>query len=95
MVDDHPRRRTDLGVRVVDDETLVLDRVGGRIHQLNTTASFIWQRCDGQRTIHEIVDDLAHTFDVDADTARDAVMTSVRRFTELGLLQDEDGSPRA
>jgi hypothetical protein len=88
MVDEHPRRRADLGVRVVDDETLVLDRAGGCIHQLNTTASFIWQRCDGQRTIHEIADDLARAFDVDADTARDAVTTSVRRFTELGLLQD-------
>ena len=88
MPNNHPRRRADLSIRVVDDEALVLDRAAGLIHQFNTTACFIWQRCDGQRTAHEIADDLARAFEIDAETAQDAVMTSVRRFTELGLLQN-------
>jgi hypothetical protein len=87
--DDRPTQRPDLRVRAVESEVLVLDHAARRIHQLNTTAGFVWQRCDGRHTLGDIADDLARSFRVDPETARGAVVDSLGRFTELGLLQPD------
>ena len=86
MSQNHPKRRSDISARVVVDETVVLDLGAAQIHQLNTTASFIWNRCDGRCTVGEIADQLAESFDIDRETARQAVQETLRRFDELGLL---------
>ena len=54
-----PRTREDLSARVIGGEVVVLDRDGGKVHQLNATASYVWGRCDGRLTEAEIADDLA------------------------------------
>ena len=86
MSENHPKRRSDISARGVVDETVVLDLGAAQIHQLNATASFIWNRCDGHCTVGEIVEKLAESFDVDCETARQAVEATLRRFNELGLL---------
>jgi coenzyme PQQ synthesis protein D (PqqD) len=85
-VPDHPRRRADVSVRAVGKEMLVLDREAEQIHQLNSTASFIWHRCDGRRTAGAITQELTDAFDVDPDTAKDAVLATLGQLAELGLL---------
>ena len=52
------RRRSDLRTQVVDGEMIVLDRQQGVVHQLNKTASYIWEQCDGQRTAAEVASQL-------------------------------------
>jgi Coenzyme PQQ synthesis protein D (PqqD) len=64
-----PKRRSDLNWRTIDGETLILNREEGRLHQLNPTASFIWDCCDGHSNIAEIIDRLASVYEVDARTA--------------------------
>jgi len=61
----YPRRRTDVNSRVVEEETVVLDRHHEFIHQLNLTATYIWERCDGKASIEDIAAQLAETFDVE------------------------------
>src|SRR6266403_360370 len=73
---EHPKRRVDVNVRMVDGEVVVLDRQSDLIHQLNHTASYIWDRCDGQSTVAEIANQLAAAFHVDADTAVQDVATT-------------------
>jgi hypothetical protein len=84
---DHPKRRVDVNVRMVDGEVVVLDRQSDLIHQLNHTASYIWDRCDGQSTMAEIANRLAAAFHVDADTAVQDVATTIRQLHSLGLLE--------
>ena len=50
----YPRRRTDVNSRVVEEEAVVLDRQHGFIHQLNVTATYIWERCEGNASIEDI-----------------------------------------
>jgi hypothetical protein len=82
-----PRQRPELGVRVLDGETVVLDRRAERIHQLNETASYIWERCDGSRTVSEIASELAGAFDVDPATAETDVAVVVRQLADADLFE--------
>jgi Coenzyme PQQ synthesis protein D (PqqD) len=65
---------------------VVLDREGELVHQLNRTASFIWDRCDGRRSIRQIGADLAAAFDVDLGTATEDVAATVSQLESLGLV---------
>ena len=65
----YPKRRSNLNWRTIDGETLILNREEGRLHQLNPTASFIWDCCDGNSNIEEIVNRLAGAYEVDDRTA--------------------------
>jgi Coenzyme PQQ synthesis protein D (PqqD) len=90
---DHPKRRTDVNVRMIDGEVVVLDRQAGLIHQLNQTASYIWDRCDGQSTVAELADQLAVAFDVDANTAVHDVATLIVQLHRLGLIESPNNMP--
>jgi hypothetical protein len=72
---------------VVDGEMVVLDRRAERIHQLNPTASFIWDRCDGDRSLEQIAGGMMEAFEVDWQTAAQDVTETVKQFAELGLLE--------
>ena len=65
----------------------MLDRHGGRVHQLNATASYVWDRCDGRLTEAEIADDLMEAFDVQPAQAVSDVGAVIGQFRELGLLE--------
>ena len=84
----HPRRRSDISARLVEGEMVVLDRERDLVHQLNLTATFIWNRCDGQCTAQEIARQLVDAFDVDLRTAEASVAAALEQFKQLGLLVD-------
>jgi hypothetical protein len=86
VIGERPRQRPDLTARTVGGEIVVMDRNNNQVHQLNATASFVWQRCDGQHTPPQIAEALLNAFDVDPLTARDAVVGVLHQFDELGLL---------
>ena len=78
-------------VRAVDGETVVLDRRGGLIHQLNQTASYIWDRCDGKFTVGEIANQLAEAFDLDPKTATKDTLVTIGQLQGLNLLESREG----
>jgi Coenzyme PQQ synthesis protein D (PqqD) len=84
----YPKRRSDLNYRTIDGETLILDRKEGRLHQLNPTASLIWDCCDGNSNLAEIVDRLVAAYEVDASTARKDVEEVLSNLRSSNLLED-------
>jgi Coenzyme PQQ synthesis protein D (PqqD) len=78
---------------MVDGEVVILDRQSDLIHQLNHTASYIWDLCDGQSTVGEIANQLAAAFHVDAHTAGRDVATTIRQLHSLGLLEPLSNLP--
>lgn len=56
--------------RVIDTETLVVDVKAGLLYPLNSVGTRIWQLCDGQRSVDEIVQFIAAEFDADEATIR-------------------------
>ena len=81
------KRREDLVIRVVDDELVILDRIAGRVHRFNCTASYIWNACD-QRSASEIAIQMAEDFGVPAETMLNDVHATLLEFRRLGLVLD-------
>lgn len=61
--------------------------VTANVVTLNETATQIWSRCDGTRTLGEIVDDLAAAYGVGPDTIAAEVTNVVTGLVEQRLLQ--------
>jgi hypothetical protein len=82
-----PKRRSDLNYKTIDGETLILNREEGRLYQLNPTASFIWDCCDGNLNIADITDRLAGAYEVDSSTARNDVEEVLSNLRSSNLLE--------
>jgi hypothetical protein len=81
-----PNRRTEFEERVVEGEMVVMDKESEQIHQLNQTAAFIWQLCDGEHDRMQIAEKLATAFEVDVETAEADVSETLNKLEEIGLL---------
>src|SRR5919109_1068942 len=84
-----PRQRADVKSRPVDEEMVILDRARGLVHQLNRTASFIWERCNGQHTPSEIAAQLCQIFEVDEQDASRDVVATIEQLQKLSLIEDQ------
>jgi hypothetical protein len=60
-------RKQGLVIQELPDEVLVYDLDRDRAHCLNTTAAFVWQRCDGKNTTTQIARTLGQQFDCSVD----------------------------
>jgi hypothetical protein len=88
-----PARRADVVSRTVDDEVIILDRSTGYVHRLNTTASCIWNYCNGHNSPETIAACLAKDFDRSPDSVINDVTETIRNLTDLGLLVDDSLPP--
>lgn len=82
----NPRARPELTARAVDGETVLLDRAGGKVHQFNRTATFIWSRLDGHSSPQDLAAALIEAFEVEPETAGRDVEALLQQFRVLGLL---------
>jgi Coenzyme PQQ synthesis protein D (PqqD) len=73
-------------------ETLILSREEGRLYQLNPTASFIWDCCDGNSNIADITERLAGAYEVDSSTARKDVEEVLSNLRNSNLLDGLEGT---
>ena len=86
LLEARPKRRSDLLFRSVEGDVVVLDRREEKIHQLNATAAFIWERCDGRHSVVDIAKGLAAHFGADLAVAKGDVAGAVLKLEDLGLL---------
>ena len=80
--------RPDLATEVADGELIILDKAAGKVHQLNSSASFIWHCIgDGLETA-DIALELSDAFGVERESAFLDVEEVVARFLALELVQE-------
>ncbi len=70
----------------VNGTCTIINHRTGHIHQLNATASTIWQLCDGSMTKDSIAEHLAHHYSIEAHQALSDVTIIVDELHKLGLL---------
>jgi len=68
-----------------DSGTVILIQ-SGMMHQLNLVGGMIWERCDGEKTLDEIADELAVEFAVERSELEEDVQAFVSDLTERGWL---------
>jgi len=67
-------------------ETVLYDAKTNKAHCLNATAAFVWQQCDGTRTVR----DIARQFAAEQQTAVDerVVWLALKQLDQARLLED-------
>lgn len=85
MNERRPLARTDkLVTETLDGELLVYDLNGDIALHLNRTAAFVWQSCDGSRTVAELVALVAEEFAESPD--EDVVLMALDTLADHGLI---------
>lgn len=79
-------KRADLNIRTVDQEIVIVDKDSGEVHQLNPTASYIWELFDGHTTIEQVKESVANDFNIDRTQASADVAAVVEQLKTLNLL---------
>jgi PqqD family protein of HPr-rel-A system len=74
-------------IREVGGEVLVLDSESDQIHQLNSTASFIWQHLKDGASASETARRLSEQFDVDENMALADVEDILGKLRALGVIE--------
>ena len=84
-----PQVREDLIFPPLDEEWVVYDSDGEKLHVLNSSAAVVWMLCDGQHSVGEIVDDVLEAFDgqVAQEQAETDVRDAIEEFETKGLLK--------
>lgn len=72
--------------RVLDTEALVVDVKAGLIYPLNSVGTRIWQLCDGQLTVGEIVQVIMEEFDASEGTIREDTLHFLQELVQAKLL---------
>ena len=81
------RGSSNITTRVVEGEVIALDREAGLIHQLNPTAAYIWERCDGETSVAQIAAQLAQAFAIAPEIALRDVGATARQLEAKHLLE--------
>lgn len=78
----------DFAIREIDGETIILDRHSEKIHQLNVTASYIWNLCDGATSIEDIIKAVAEHFGMPIADIEQEVRRCILQLQDLGLVEE-------
>lgn len=71
--------------RVVEGRAVVVVMDDQALYTLNSVGTFLWERADG-RTLHALVEEVVHEFDVDRERAENDVIGFVEHLTRLRAL---------
>jgi len=82
-----PQRQVDFRLEQIDDELLLYHPGQTTILYCNSSASLIWQLCDGQRTVEEITVLLSESYPESAEAITADVETTLHRFAAHGAIE--------
>ncbi len=81
-----PIKRDSFSSRAIDDETIIVNDQGDRLHTLNRTGSFIWKQIDGEASLGKILENLCAEYDVPPRSAEDDLLKYIGELAEKGIV---------
>ncbi|MBD3296985.1 MAG: PqqD family peptide modification chaperone [Candidatus Omnitrophica bacterium] len=73
MTERVPVRAPDIVVRSEKEESLLFNPLDGSTVCVNATGQFIWELCDGENSVGDIVSKLHEVFDAGDDAGKDCL----------------------
>jgi len=77
----------DVSLQRVGQEAILHDRRNGRAHVINESAAQIWELCDGNHTLDQIVSAFSTSYELPAADVQADVEYILAKFHELGVLE--------
>jgi len=72
----------------MDEQALVLTPKKSTVHELNETATWIWKRLNGDRTLESIQIEMCEVFDIEPNQARNDLYQLINDMSEKGMILD-------
>lgn len=79
--------KPDLLVRVIDGEVVILDRANEKIHQLNLTASTVWNKLCRLKDPVRVAEELSREADISLERATEDVTALIEQLESAGLFE--------
>lgn len=79
---------TDLKVvsRLIENESVLVQPHLGKIKVVNEVGSAIWQLCDGQHSVGQIIEAICQQYDIEAQQAETDALQFLSTLAERGLI---------
>ena len=84
-----PKQNPDTPTRTIEGEAVVITPHDSRLHTLNETGTFIWERADGLRSLQAIASEMKDHFDVSDDQVKADALSFAQDAHDKGLLSFE------
>ena len=84
-------RRVGLVVQELSGEVLVYDRERNKAHCLNSTAAWVWEYCDGKRSVEQIARAIEE--EINAPVDEDVIWLGVEQLSKTHLLRESAKLP--
>jgi len=81
-----PRQNPDTAARTIAESTYVLDPETSALHTFDEVGERIWELCDGERSVADIVTVIVSEYDVDASRAQADAIEFLDELVEKGLV---------
>lgn len=83
-----PLVKSEIQHQELDDGAVLFDPTTDRVHTLNASAAYVWNSCDGTRSLEEISRDLANVAGISVEKARSDVEAAMDQFQREKLLSE-------
>ena len=83
---DRPQTKPTCHVREVGAERVVYEPGGHEVAFLNTTATWLFERCDGTRSVQDLLTAMEERFDAPGDLLHKDLLSTLEMFRSRGLL---------
>lgn len=83
----YPVRTEATAHRVVGDEALVVNFKDSFFYNLSPVGTFIWERCDGEHSVAQIVEEIVKEHDVEPEEAIRDCEQFLQELVQEGILE--------
>lgn len=82
-----PQRNPHLLTHQLQDELVLYNSRQDVAHTLNATALLVWQCCDGEHEVEDIISKVRTRYNVPPEAVRQDIQNLLNKFQALGLIQ--------
>ena len=86
MWEKYPRQNPDTPTRTIEGEAVVITPDDSQLHNLNATATLIWERSNGTRSLEEIFSEMLETYEVEESELRADILDFIQESQSKGML---------